>query len=340
MNVAELTVIVPVFNGGALFERCLAALRASEFSGFELIVVDDGSTDASAEVARRFGAEVLSTSVRSGPGAARNLGSRRARGGIFCFIDADCAVHTDTLGRLVDYFRAHPEVDAAFGSYDRTPAAPGFIAQYKNLFHHYIHQQSSEEASTFWAGCGAVRRETFLEAGGFDAERFRRPSIEDIELGGRLVRDGKTIRLVREIQVTHLKAWNFVSLLKADLFDRAIPWSRLMFVRRDLVSDLNLRAHHRVSGVAAWLLLLLILAAPFYPPAGTAGLVAGGLLVVLNLDFYRFLARERGTLFALRAIPLHWLYYLYATAGFLIGAILSFRDRDHRGRGPAPLVPR
>jgi hypothetical protein len=50
----------------------------------------------------------------------------------------------------------HPEVDAVFGSYDDAPRAPNFIAQYKNLFHHYVHQHGKEEASTFWAGCGTV----------------------------------------------------------------------------------------------------------------------------------------------------------------------------------------
>lgn len=340
INAGTLSVIVPVYNGGSAFERCLAALRESDFKDFELLVVDDCSTDGSSDVARRFGAAVFTTAARGGPGAARNLGSEHARGEIVCFVDADCAVHPDTIGRVACFFEAHPEVDAVFGSYDATPAAPGFIAQYKNLFHHYIHQKSTPEATTFWAGCGAVRRKTFLEAGGFDSDRFRRPSIEDIELGGRLVSSGKQIRLEKEIQVTHLKAWTFSSLLRADLLDRAIPWSRLLFGRRNIVADLNLRAHHRASGALAWLLVILVAAIPFFPPAAFAGGGAAALLLVLNVDLYRFFARERGLAFAIGAVPLHWFYYLYATAGFVIGVILAMRDTNRSRRGPSPLSPR
>ena len=57
------------------------------------------------------------------------------------------------------------------------------VSQYRNLLHHFVHQHGHAEASTFWAGCGAIRRAAFDAVGGFDAARFPRPSIEDIELG-------------------------------------------------------------------------------------------------------------------------------------------------------------
>jgi hypothetical protein len=75
-----------------------------------------------------------------------------------------------------------------FGSYDDSPPAPAFTAQYKNLIHRYYHQRPRREASTFWAGCGAVRRSVFLGLEGFDVERYRVPSIEDIELAREFVR--------------------------------------------------------------------------------------------------------------------------------------------------------
>ena len=65
-----------------------------------------------------------------------------------------------------------------------------FLSQYKNLVHHFYHHRGKREASTFWSGCGAVRKQAFLDAGGFDVERYTRPSIEDIELGYRLIKAG------------------------------------------------------------------------------------------------------------------------------------------------------
>ena len=81
------------------------------------------------------------------------------------------------------------------------------VSQYRNLLHHFVHQEGNPEASTFWAGCGAVRRAAFDAVAGYDEARFRRPSIEDIELGYRLRRAGYRIRLDRDLQCTHLKRW-------------------------------------------------------------------------------------------------------------------------------------
>jgi GT2 family glycosyltransferase len=144
---------------------------------------------------------------RLGPAAARKTGAQVARGKYLYFIDADCELQPDTLARIAEVFQADPGLDALFGSYDDTPGAANFMAQYKNLFHHYVHQKSSELASTFWTGCGVIRRAQFLALGGFDLQRYRRPAIEDIDLGYRLKRAGGRIRLVKHVQVKHLKAW-------------------------------------------------------------------------------------------------------------------------------------
>ena len=74
------------------------------------------------------------------------------------FIDADVCVHQDTLVRFAERFTADPMLDAVMGSYDDAPAASNFLSQYKNLFHHYVHQTGDGEIRTFWSGCGAIRR--------------------------------------------------------------------------------------------------------------------------------------------------------------------------------------
>src|SRR5215213_3798092 len=169
-----ISIIIPVYNGGAQFMRCLAAITPSSWRSWELIVVDDGSTDGSAAAAADVGATILHTGGRRGPAAARNRGAQIARGTWLCFVDADCEVHADTLANIVDVFQSDPSIDALFGAYDDAPAADGFVAQYKNLFHHYIHQGASPDASTFWAGCGAIKRSLFLALGGFDSQRYPR----------------------------------------------------------------------------------------------------------------------------------------------------------------------
>jgi glycosyltransferase involved in cell wall biosynthesis len=163
-----LSVVVPVRNDPANLERCLAALETSDHPEFEVIVVDDASTDETPAAARRFGARLLHQKRRTGPAAARNRGAKAARHPFLFFLDADVAVRPETLSRVAERFLRQPETDAFFGSYDVRPSAPNLVSQFRNLVHHYVHQSGNEEASTFWSGCGAMKRSLFLEVGGFD----------------------------------------------------------------------------------------------------------------------------------------------------------------------------
>jgi GT2 family glycosyltransferase len=333
----RLSVIVPVYNGGSQLERCLDALLASDFCDYELIVIDDGSTDGSAAACRARGIEVFKMAARSGPAAARNHGVERARGNVILFIDADVLVRCDTLARIDARFNQQSSVAAVFGSYDDTPDALNFFSQYKNLVHHFVHQQASVQAVTFWAGCGAVRREAFEAVGGFDESNYLRPSIEDIELGYRLSPAGFEIMLDKDIQVKHLKRWTFGSLIRTDIFNRALPWSRLILERGGMINDLNLRLSERVCvmlvGAAITLLLLSYFSTLLFVAA--AGSLAT--VFVLNLPLYRFFRRHRGTGFAIRSFIVQLLYYLYSGIVFALSCCI------HAGRkafGFMPLIQR
>jgi glycosyltransferase involved in cell wall biosynthesis len=320
-----ISVVVPVRDGASHLPRSLDALAASDYARFEIVVVDDASADASVEIANSRGARVLRLARQSGPAAARNHGAHEARGDVLLFIDADVEVRRDTLARVAAHFAADPSVAAVFGSYDDAPAEPNFASQFKNLFHHFTHQRSPRRASTFWAGCGGVRREVFLDAGGFDARRYARPSVEDIELGYRLRRAGREIVLDRDVQVKHLKRWTLVSLLRADIRDRAVPWSRLIVEEGDMVNELNLRVWDRVSAALVCLAALALAVAAFARAlfaAPPAPFFAASLLLVVvvavNLDLYRFFFRLRGLRFAAAACAMHLLYFLYGATTFAV----------------------
>ncbi len=252
-----ISVVIPVRNSARDLERCLQALRRSRSGDYECIVVDDGSTDASAQVAERFGCQVIRCETSRGPAAARNRGVREAKGDILFFIDADVCVAPDSLERVAEDFAEDATLDALIGSYDDTPDSPDFLSQYKNLMHHFVHQAGRETASTFWSGCGAIRRSVFLAYSGFN-EDYRRPAIEDIELGYRLAGAGRKILLDKNLRVKHLKAWTFWRLLKTDIFDRGIPWTELILRDASMPNDLNLQISQRVSVALVYMLLLAV----------------------------------------------------------------------------------
>jgi hypothetical protein len=230
-------------------------------------------------------------------------------------------------------------VAAIFGAYDEEPAQRNFISQYKNLAHSYIHQSSNTVAQTFWAGFGAVRAQAFREVGGFD-ERFRRPCIEDIDLGYRLTAVGHTIVLDPTLQACHLKRWTVRSMVMSDVFDRGIPWTQLILKFGRFNADLNLRSSYRACVMLAYGMLGMIAVAPVEPatllpvPAMMAALVA------LSRRYYAYFLKQRGLWFTLKVLPFHYLYHLYNGVSFAVGSglFLLNRSADLQLPGAVPLT--
>jgi glycosyltransferase involved in cell wall biosynthesis len=299
---------------------CLQNLAASNPAPEEVIVVSDGDSDGSWRVAEQFGAQVMRIPTPEGPARARNLGARAAKGDILFFFDADVAIPQDAVSRVAAAFQDNPELAALFGSYDDDPFESNFLSQYKNLFHHYVHQNAKADASTFWSGCGAVRREIFLAMGGFE-ENYRRPAIEDIELGYRLRNAGHRIRLLKALQVKHLKRWEILSLLKADFKYRALPWTDLILKEGHFTDDLNTTYSSRLSVIYTFLLLASFFGAFWLPLLLILALACMGGLLLLNQDLYLFFRQKRGICFAVKTIPWHWAYFFYSGLAFAMGFI-------------------
>ncbi|MBV8820771.1 MAG: glycosyltransferase family 2 protein, partial [Acidobacteriaceae bacterium] len=250
-----ITVIIPAHNAAHYLRTSLARLAMSS-EPFRCIVVDDGSTDDTREVASSFGADVVETGGRKGPAYARNMGARLAESEFLFFIDADVCVCPHTLSRILSNFAQDPKLDALMGSYDDSPGSKDFLSQYRNLMHCFVHQTGRREAFTFWSGCGAIRRRVFSEHSGFD-ESYGRPAIEDIELGYRMAKAGHKMILDAGLQVKHLKAWSFLGLVKTDILDRGVPWTELILRDKALPNDLNIQLSQRVSVALVWLLIAI-----------------------------------------------------------------------------------
>ena len=272
----------------------------------------------------------------------RNHGADAARGQYLVFVDGDVAVHPETLGRIAATFAADATIDAVFGSYDTRPAAPNLFSQYKNLFHHFVHQEGRAEAWTFWTGCGAIRRSVFAAMGGFDPS-YDRPCIEDIELGVRLHKAGHRVVLRKDIQVTHLSAgpWeasedrplgpgralDAAAAARTHAAQRLEPsgsrigsapcwpeacccWPRRPGVRRLLVGPAlgavgvwlmdrgSKKGWGKLDAAAAGTMLAMAVAAGSWClPSALLGLALVGGIILINVRFYRFLARRRSPVF-------------------------------------------
>lgn len=300
---ATLTVVVPATDRPATLGRCTAALAAA---GPDEVIVVDGP-------------------ARLNASAARNDGARRARGEILVFVDADVVVRPDALARIRAAFAADPGLTALFGSYDDHPPG-GVVAAFRNLLHHHVHQGAAGPAETFWSGLGAVRRDAFLAAGGFDAQRYPHPSVEDVDLGVRLSAGGARIVLDPTVQGTHLKAWTLRSMVVTDFARRGVPWIGLLLRSRGRSSAvLNLGTRHRLSALAV---AAGVLALPARRPAAAGAALLG--LLGLNREFYALLVRRRGPVEAVLGIGLHVVHHLTAVAAVPAGVLAHLVERARR----------
>lgn len=300
-----LAVVVPATDGPASLGACLAAIEAGSRTPDELVVQGEPSD--------------------AGPAAARNLGAAATEAEIVVFVDSDVEVHRDALERIAASFAAEPDLDALFGAYDDDPADPGLTSRYRNLLHHHVHARAAGEAETFWAGLGAVRREVFEAAGGFDAAAFLAPSVEDIELGMRLRRSGARIVLDPAVRGRHLKAWTPRSMVATDFGRRGVPWTRLLLRGGSGSTALNLGWRQRASAAASVAALVALLVRR--PRLASAALLAN---LLLDRQLYALLARRGGPKLLAAGIALHQVHQVTAAAA--VPAALALHLAEAGGR--------
>ena len=306
--------VIPAHNAASTLRPCLEAALAAGFAPGEIVVSDDGSTDGSADIAAALGVPCVRSQAPRGAAAARNAGAAAVPGDVLLFVDADVCMLPDARDVILACLAADPAIDAVFGTYDADPGAPGHVSRFRNLLHRHVHLESAGEIASFWTGLGAVRRAAFDGAGGFDEGRRM---MEDIALGMALARRGGRIVLDPALQGKHLKRWTLGGMVRTDLRDRAIPWSRLLRDEgQSLPASLNVGWGGRVSvlSVAASLLSVALLPWPWL----ALGLIAGAAaaLAAANRRFIARQWRDEGALAAALALPLLWVHYLCGGLGY------------------------
>jgi glycosyltransferase involved in cell wall biosynthesis len=317
----QLSVIVPVHYGAATLRSCLEALLSAPGPTRELIVVDDGSRDDSAEIAVSLGVRILRQPCNFGCSAARNSGAKHASAPILVFVDADVVIHQDALQRIWKFMSENLNHSAIFGSYDSEPSDPRFVSQYRNLLHHFIHQGGNHEAQTFWTGLGAIRQSVFQKMGGF---RSSSDPIGDIALGLDLFDAGYRIQLDKALLGKHLKVWTFCTMVRTDVLYRALPWAEIILSRRRFTNDLNTCLANRLAVIFASLAVVFALMAVFnFFFIAIAALFLGGNFLT-NTHLLKQFWKTRGMFFTIGVVPLHFMHQLCSALGFALAVTRYF----------------
>ena len=333
-----LSIVVPTRDSADTVADALCAILVTRLPRhtYELIVVDDGSADATATIAARYADKVIRLSGRSqGPAYARNRGVELSQGEIVAFVDPDVMVRPGTLPRMVATLAEHPNIDGVSALHDAEPRATNFVSQYWNLLLRFGEQRYLKDDAQFPSGCGAVRRSVLLSAGMFDEWRFPTASLEGVELGQRLQGSGRRLLLLPDVEITHLRRWSFRSVC-AEVWQRSALLSRSLGYHRTRASAPSevVFTLSRSLIPAFGIMGMLVLVAAFLPEPRLEFRSAIVLAVVLltNLPIYRFYTRERGVAFAIAAVPLHLVVQtvsgLALCAGWVLRDAVGDRLRD------------
>jgi GT2 family glycosyltransferase len=320
----KISVVMPVYNAEATLEECLAKLGQSTFEDFEVVVVDDGSTDRSKEIMGRFPIRVIPSPGRVGPAAARNLGAQVATGEFLFFVDSDVMVRPDTLGVLAEGFE-QTDVDGFCGVQAAEMRHRDLASQYKNLWMRWTYLRQSGDVPLFYTTAAAIRRDTFLRVGGFDVG-YATPNVEDTAFGQKLRRLGVRVRIHPQLEVEHVKRYSLWSMLRTD-FMRAVSLTRLKLRHPEDLGDNNTSvpasymATVPLSGLAVLAVVLGLLTG--WLPATLVGVLLAAGVMGLNAGFLDAIRRSDGWGRMLAAVPVLWLELLVVGAGTAVG-LLTF----------------
>jgi GT2 family glycosyltransferase len=316
----RISVIMPVYNAERLLGECLAALRASEGAEYEILVVDDSSTDRSREIAAAAGCTVVASGGRLGPAGARNRGIERASGDVLFFVDSDVIVRPDTLRRLAD--ADDPTLDGVIAVQAPAMRFRNVCSSYKNLWMYYTYvRRAGEDVPLFYTTAAALRRQAFVDSGGFDLN-YTNPNVEDTDFGQKLARLGYRIRVLPDLEVEHVKGYDLRGLLRTD-FLRSMSLARLKLRKRadTIGNDTSVPTGYIVSVPLACLAAVLLVAglATGSRVLLDATFLALAAVFVLNVPFLRLLRVHGGPALSVLGAGVLLIELLAAGAGSAYG---------------------
>jgi glycosyltransferase involved in cell wall biosynthesis len=324
-----LSVIIPNRNGAATIEQCLAAVFASGHDNFEVIVVDDCSTDDSVERIRKFPCRLYRLPRHGGASQARNTGARHARGEIIFFLDADCLPDTDTLRQAEESARRLGPSVIIGGTYTRIPADASFFSTFQSVYINFCESKRPDDPDYIATHAMVIYTDTFWKTGGF-REQFL-PILEDVEFSHRLRRNGFRLVMDPLILVRHIFNFTLRRSL-ANAMRKSRYWTCYSLANHDLFADSGTASRElkvNVTSLAAVVvmgLLGILLQSTAVLPLLLAVTALNGLVQRrLLAAFYQ----AGGGVFAITAAMYYSLLYpLAVTAGGIAGTYTYLQRKN------------
>jgi glycosyltransferase involved in cell wall biosynthesis len=327
---SPVSVIIPVKNGRTTLQNCLYSVKRSYYKNIEVIVVDDHSTDGTADIARQLGVTVLEVKDGKGANNARNFGAQHSNGDILIFIDSDVVIRRETILGIVESL-SEEDVDAVVGIYTAQHRHENLISQYKNLWIRYSYIKSPAAIDWLFGAISGIKRDAFRKLGGFNVELLAVHGHDDIELGKRFSQAKLSIFLNMDIEVEHLKRYTIRSFVKNE-YHRSVGFAELATKLGETGESMkkgfvNVYPAFVVSTVSVGFIAIVFLAALLGYIHYDYLLVLLALYLVLNIRFLNYLEQVRGLFAMMTMVPFLFLDHLVCLFGSLAGIVKGFRGK-------------
>ncbi|MBI5042676.1 MAG: glycosyltransferase family 2 protein [Nitrospirae bacterium] len=314
----SISIIIPNYNKSSTIGKCLEAAFASNYSNFEVIVVDDCSTDNSIGIIRQFPCKLIQLQRHSGASKARNVGAQNSSSEIFFFIDADCLLQKNTLALVNNVFIKYGSAVIG-GTYTRLPYDDVFFSTFQSIYVNYF-ETKKEEPDYIAAHAMIIDSDIFNKSGGFYGGFL--PIIEDVEFSHRLRRAGYRLLMNPDIQVQHIFNFTLIRSLK-NAFRKSLYWTIYSMKNRDLLKDSGAASAELKLNVASCFLTALLVIV-FFIFKNAALLILIPFVIIFNLfvsrRFLKAIADAKGLSFAVTAALYYTMPYPLAVgAGALAG---------------------
>ena len=325
----HISVVIPAFNSEKTLKHCLESIFNSNYKDFDVMLVNDASTDKTAEIAKSFPCKIISNKTTLGRAVAKNMGAGLAPGPVIVFIDSDVIIEKDALQITHDSFYNKPDIAAVTGVPTANNPYQNFASQYKSVYMNYIFSKLPSAVDFL---CGSVQA--------FNKGLFRSGSLkfskglycDDIDVGLQMNKKDMNILLNRDVKFTHMKYHSIKSLIKNNYF---VPseFAQLFLKHGSLQRSLKERrfAHTSILQIISVIvsLAMAITALGMLSKYVIFNYLMPSLIflhLMLNLGFYFFICKKKGGVFLVKSMAFNPLDQLVMGLGIVGGTIKCVKD--------------
>ena len=318
-----ISIIIPCHNSAHTIGVCLQAILQSDYTHYEIIVVDDCSNDNTRHIVGDYPCQLFALPEHRGAGYARNVGARASRGNILFFTDADCVLQKTTLRTVAETMATIADNVMIGGTYTEQPYDKDFFSRFQSLFIRYAETKHIQNPDYIATHALAMPAQLFRQHDGFNNHEF--PILEDVEYCHRLKRSGVRLMMNPELQVQHIFNFSFLRSMR-NAVRKTRFWTSYILNNQDLLADSGTASHElKFNTMAFTVTTLLLLLFTFSGNYLFLGLFGALLLFNLSLNF-KFLVsiyRVQGFAFTLTATC----YYLFVYPGAVsVGSVLGISN--------------